>query len=247
MNVNTIDHDMVENFSTISNRVNLHCTILGNANNVPIIMLKQKKSKNNKPKLLLASGFHGNEPGGVLAVQRAIQVLPKSLFDSVSLTILPLINPHGFKNLNRLNKQNKDPNRGFCHTRIIKNKSSIEGQILLDNFSMLLDAAQDGFMSLHEDPDQKRFYIYSSSINNKIMGFRSLGSKCFGLVSNGTIYDDPISGGIIYQRCDGSFEDKLNHEGVKFTACVELPGHREIEERVICGSILIKLFMESSL
>jgi predicted deacylase len=242
--IHDISSELLKSFSALAPRANMTKVILSDSKGQEIY--SYKSNSNPKCKLLISSGFHGDEPGGVLALLRALQLLPITTLQSVSLTIIPIVNIDGLNRLQRRNEINEDPNRGFSHNSTTGDLPSKEGRVLLNNFDFILDSARDGFMTIHEDIDEKRFYMYNSQINDMTIKLRTIGMKCFPLVSNGDVYGDKISGGIVYGRCDGSFEDKLKHEGVKFTTCIELPGKCSLEQRITCGVALIKTFIDTS-
>ena len=73
--------------------------------------------------------------------------------------LLPLVNPTGFRVNRRYNLMGQNPNSGFCHD--YGNSPSIERDMLLRHFNMIINASRDAFVSLHEDIDEDRFYVYS--------------------------------------------------------------------------------------
>ena len=66
------------------------------------------------PRLLVAAGFHGEEPGGPWGVIRFLDRVSAKFLSQVNLSFLPLVNPTGFCRGRRENDWGEDPNRGFC-------------------------------------------------------------------------------------------------------------------------------------
>ena len=125
---------------------------LGRVDNCPILFLTPKKIPTKL--VLIAGGFHGEEPAGPLGILHYIESHP-----SCSLSFLPLVNPTGFRVNRRYNLMGQNPNSGFCHD--YGNSPSIERDMLLRHFNMIINASRDAFVSLHEDIDEDRFYVYS--------------------------------------------------------------------------------------
>jgi len=219
---------------------------LGVVEKDPILLLMLKRF-NNGPNLLIAAGFHGEEPAGSWAVLHFLETAPQKLISRANLSFLPVVNPTGFRSGKRENYWGEDPNRGFCHTNSGRPEPSREGLILIKHLPMLRSLAKDGFLSLHEDVEQSQFYIYTFENANAPGPFsetlRSEEAKFFSPYPDGILEGGLVRNGIIFRHCDGSFEDLLFHEGIHRTACTETPGLLDINKRVEVNVCIITAFV----
>ncbi len=195
------------------------------------------------PSLLFAGCFHGDEPAGFLGILHFLEFAPREFFDHANVSFLPLVNPTGFRNNRRTNAWGEDPNRGFWHTESNHVKASREGRILIEHLDLLTLLARDGFVSLHEDVELTQFYLYTFEDSDAPGSFSRLlrdeQAKYFEPVPDGEVEGSLIRDGIIYRECDGSFEDRLFHEGVPRAACTEMPGKCELGLRVRANANII--------
>ena len=215
---------------------------LGQIGNYPLILTTRPVA--GKPKILLAAGFHGEEPAGCYGVLKFLQ---ESLnLNSVSLSILPMVNPTGIRIGKRENKWGENVNRGFHLTK--KTPLSKEGKLLIKHTKMLELLAQDGFVSLHEDDRKDNFFLYTFERGNKPGVFSYTLRKALdsvfkqredGLEGEGGILDD----GIVFNECDGTYEDYLFHKGIPYTACTETPGTKKFSDRVEANRRVIEHFI----
>jgi hypothetical protein len=231
-------------------RVGLRRVVLGSVGTDPIVMFVPFLGAPPRPRLLIAAGLHGEEPGGPFSVLSALHHLPRHLFELAEVSLLPVVNPQGLRAGRRENDRGENPNRGFCHTELGAGPS-VEGRVLLEHWPTVVAAARDGFLAIHEDWEEHRFYLYSFEPTNRpgprTMLIRDEGQRFFPLVSDGIVEGALISDGVVFKKCDGSFEDRLHHDGVPFAVCAELPGIPPIDRRVECGVAIIHTFLEAAL
>lgn len=225
--------------------------VLGTIEENPIIILSKNKV-GDCLNILVAAGFHGDEPAGCFGILHFLKHVSRSTLSKINLSFLPLVNPTGFKINRHENYYGENPNRGFCQ----QNNSEIlsaEGKILLNNIQMLKLLAKDGFVSLHEDTDKEDFYLYTFENSNAPGLFseslRNDLAKFFKQHKNGSLYakDEVINNGIIFRYDDGSFEDFLAKEGVPYTACTEAPGLCDLEMRTKANASIIDAFINFSI
>ena len=230
----------------LADGVDLHVSDLGDLAGNPLILLEPQQH-NVGPSVLIAAGFHGDEPGGCWGLLRFLEDGLRDFVKSANISFLPLVNPTGFRKDRRTNDWNEDPNRGFCHSSSSQAQPSREGALLVDHLSRLKPLAADGFLSLHEDLEFDRFYIYTFGTNSDPGPFsealRSEESKVFEAYPDGPLEGSVVRNGIIHNFHDGSFEDRLFHEGVKNTACTETPGPSDISIRVEVNARLSYAFV----
>lgn len=195
------------------------------------------------PKLLVAAGFHGDEPAGCWGILQFLEENYLRFSRNFNISFLPLVNPSGFRHGSRINEWQENPNGNFCHTTSGKPEPSREGRILLDHLDQLKFLATDGFVSLHEDFEQNRFYLYTfEQTENPGKFSQALYAELrrfFEPVPDGIVEGVKVVDGIVFHNCDGSFEDFLFHEGIPRTACTETPGLLDIKKRIEANSSII--------
>jgi predicted deacylase len=220
---------------------------LGKIGSYPLLLLTPKQMVDG-PNLMIAAGFHGEEPAGCWGILQYLGTLADDNLPRANISFLPLVNPTGFREGRRVNDWGENPNRGFCHTDSGVPEPTREGQILLDNLSRFRILAKDGFVSLHEDSDQKRFYIYTFEKGPRAGDFsealRRAEAKLFEPCPDGEVEGSIVQNGIVYCECDGSFEDLLFHEGVPRTACTETPALLDINQRIAGNVNIIRAFVD---
>jgi predicted deacylase len=219
---------------------------LGKVKEYPILLLTPKKSTDG-PNLLIAAVFHGEEPAGGWGILRFLQEVPENIIASSNLSFLPIVNPTGFRNGRRINDWGENPNRGFIHSDPEQSIPSREGHILVEHLASIKLLAKDGFISLHEDIEMEKFYIYTFE-NAEVPGafsetLRNEEQKYFRAYPDGILEGGLVSNGIIFRYCDGSFEDLLFHEGIPRTACIETPGLLHIDSRIEANVGIITAFV----
>ena len=108
-----------------------------------------------QPKLLILSGFHGDERGVISSVQKAVKkyrdTLPPFLFISE-------VSPSAIRLGTRFNKNKADLNRSFFDNSIIDEVKSLMKDALPYKFDVCI--------SFHEDPEYPDFYLYDAYGDN---------------------------------------------------------------------------------
>jgi hypothetical protein len=215
---------------------------LGSVQGKPILLISPQKPSDGS-RVLIAGGFHGDESAGSWGILRFLE----SITDyptAFRLSFLPLVNPTGFESIRRTNHLGQDPNRGYYHTKSGIPEPSEEGLILLGQLSRIKTLARDIFLSLHEDWEFTKFYIYSfeDSIGPGPFSqvLQSAERRYFDPYPDGPLEGGAVKDGIIFRLCDGSFEDMLFHSGVPMTACTETPGKLGLDRRIEANSFIIQ-------
>jgi len=234
---------LIANLLDEADRLSFQPQVLGCVQDYPLVLLRPAPAAVDRPHLLVAAGFHGDEPAGPLAILEALGELPAALLQTTAVTFLPLVNPSGFRHHRRINDRGEDPNRGYCHPELCAHPSA-EGQVLLEHFPLLLDAARDGFLSLHEDWEETHVYLYTSEeappAGELARHLRDRGACHFALRPDGLVGNAPVREGILFQDCDGSLEDLLHHFGVPLAVCTETPGGAPLAQRIACDLDLVQ-------
>jgi murein peptide amidase A len=123
-------------------------------------LLKIVLGKGNPRRVLISSGIHGDEPGGVESLLSLLEnkhYLPY-IEQHWEITLLPCINPHGYEFGTRENHEGKDLNRLFK-----ENKPPTEvlfaQSILSSPFELTIE--------LHEDNESSGYYLYQKGVDAK--------------------------------------------------------------------------------
>lgn len=240
-------HELLADFKLCSVYSDFSEIVLGKIQEYPLLLLKPKIVSLNKPNILVAAGFHGNEPGGPLGVLYAFQKYGE-YFKEVNISFLPLINPTGYRLGSHYNSLGQNPNRNFCHKIESNSIASVEGTHLLKHKELIQKLSRDGFLSLHEDVDKHNFYFYTfgdektrQHLHDSL--FRSL-SKYFQPCLDQEIDRCPAKVAVIENNHDGSCEDWLFHSGSKFACATETPGRADVSLRAKANADLVKAFIQ---
>ncbi len=211
---------------------------------------KPEKIDPDKKKILIAGGFHGDEPAGSWGIVRFLETANDADLNGANLCFLPLVNPTGFASNRRENDWHEDPNQGFGTDG---KTPSHEGLLLLAHLDELLKAASDGFLSLHEDPEVQKGYVWTNEPAEKAptaftTGLRDVVSRHFEIFSGDMPHRGgsfEIKDGIGFNCVDNSFESLLIKNGVPRAAATESPADSAVpvKERIRCNKDLIRAFI----
>lgn len=217
---------------------------LGEWNGEPLLMLRGRRRIPDGPQLLIASGFHGEEPAGPWGVLDFLESAPDAMLAAANLTLLPLVNVSGFRAGTRFNAAGQNPNRGYLG--LPGEAPSHEGRILLGHAPLLREAAADGLLTCHEDVLLSHGYLYSQErwrLPGRLpLALRATVAAHFALHPDGFVDGCAVIDGIVFNHYDGSFESWLMTQGVARTACVETPGQQPIGRRIAAQRALIEVF-----
>lgn len=205
------------------------------------IMKLSWKSNPAFPRVLLSAGIHGDEPAGPHAVLSLLESWKASKSApplEFNLDLFPLINPSGFLNKTRENKEGVDLNREFA-----KGHPAQEVRLLMDN---LKHRTYQLSVEFHEDIDAKGFYLYEHFPANSDPIAPAIIS-CLEQ-SGHTILKDPViegmsaQNGIIHptvERRRSRFRRHgwpeaiyMHRHGTPRTITLETPTCKSLEERV---------------
>ena len=189
-------------------------------------LFKVVLGRSGKSTVCFSAGIHGEEPAGPWAILEFIKQYNPIKYKDIRIILFPVANPYGFDRGIRRNFLNKDLNGHFCHKKL-----SGENKILYD---AVKDERVYFFHALHEDEGFKKFYLYNFERKPEKI-YRDvivLGKKYFAIDTRRYIYDDPAKNGLIINRPDGSFEDRLFRDGVPYSMCTETPEGQPLNKRV---------------
>lgn len=240
-----------EAFKKAKSRRPYEISSLGKVGEFDLYFCKPEKIDPKKKNVLVCGGFHGEEPAGSWGIVHFLETATREELNAVNLFFLPLVNPTGFDQNRRHNDWDEDPNQGFGDD---DKKPSEEGRLLLRNLNELLKAAADGFLSLHEDSDMTKTYLWTyeageSKPGDFTGGLRQTIEKHFEVFSGeiphrgGTV---DIKDGVGFNITDNSFESMLFRRGISFLATPETPAHESVPigKRVRCNRDIISTFIK---
>ncbi|MFH1462888.1 MAG: M14 family metallocarboxypeptidase [Pseudomonadota bacterium] len=238
---------LLRGFRAQAQRRGLCVVELGRVGPFPVLLLEPDHPVAGAPCLLLAAGFHGDEPAGCWGLLELLRGAPEELFHKANLSFLPVVNPTGLAVGRRGNDQGENPNRGYCPPCDDQAEPSREGRILLEHLPHLLEAGRLGFLSLHEDGEREQFYLYTYEQGEAPGAFtealRQAEEAFFPCLPDGEVAGSPVRHGVIFRECDGSFEDLLFHDGVPVAAVTETPGRRDFATRVRANRAIAEAFV----
>lgn len=220
--------------------------ILGYTDDQPIYLLTRTSSNEKARQILIASGFHGEEPAGPWGLLHALETLDATLLEAVNLAALPLVNVSGFSQGRRLNHKGENPNRGFLPF-LDGAPASEEGDILMRHHALLARLGRDGALCCHEDAARRQAYIYANE-HCELPGaltrsLRDCNAGFFPLHADGVIDGCTVSDGIVFNHPDSSFEAWLFAHGSDRTYCTETPGQCAFEDRLLANAAMVKAFV----
>ncbi|MCV2370089.1 M14 family metallopeptidase [Roseateles oligotrophus] len=215
-----------------------------------IDFLTRPAARPDAPRLLLATGFHGEESAGPWGLLRLLQQLDPQALEQVHLSLLPLVNPSGFRVGRRFNDWGENPNRGYPSSRCLDGTPSREARLLIAHAALLVPAGADGVLCCHEDVGLSEAYLYSFERSEQAGAFsqRLLAANLahFAMHPDGLVDDCPIRGGIVFNHYDASFEAWMMEQGAARAACVETPGQQPLERRILAQAAMMRVFIEQA-
>jgi len=225
----------------------LKTEVLGEIDSFPIFLVQNDHEK-GRPNILIMGGVHGEEPAGSWGILNVMMKL-KLMKIHVNLSFIPIFNPWGFSKGIRFNKQLKSINSGYFRTKSGKPELTEEGKILNRNFIRICELAKNGFLSCHEDVEEKYFYIYEVIPDAKpdfiCNELQALGAHYFGKQPDGGVYTGTVIDGMVLNEKDGTIDDYLvNVGGIHRAITTETPGMADINKRVFVYEQLITKFIE---
>lgn len=143
------------------NKLDLPKDLIGTVYDFPIYKLYLQSSDNTQKHVLITSGLHGDEPGGIEASLQFLSRDNSNLLKSFNFTVIPCINPYGYVYNTRENRDGIDINRMFENDEI-KDVMIIKKTLDETQFSFTID--------FHEDYDATGFYIYEGKDDGKFIG-----------------------------------------------------------------------------
>ena len=114
------------------------------------------RNTHQAPRIYVSTGIHGDEPAGPLAVRKLLQ--ENQWLENASLSLIPCLNPTGFRLKRRGNDDGTDLNREYLNTKAPETLAHIDWLGRQLSFDLCL--------CLHEDWESDGFYVYELNPEN---------------------------------------------------------------------------------
>lgn len=176
--------------------------------------------------VVFSAGLHGDEIAGPWAIIDFLKEYDFQSYPNVKIIIFPVASPTAFNARKRYNYLDKELNGLFCRKKLTN-----ENRILLTE---LKNEKVFFFHALHGDIDEYSFYLYNFEKKEEKI-YRDLikiSENYFPLNKSQKIYNDPAINGLIINRQDGSFEDRMFREGTPYSMCTESPEKQPLNKTV---------------
>jgi hypothetical protein len=196
-----------------------------------------------KDTICIVSGIHGNEIAGPLCILKIVDVIIHDLPRQYRFIIYPMINPTGFDLRQRFDADMRDLNAIYGKTLSSKNYAEVQ--------TFYLDAMKfapfEAVITLHEDSDREKFYMYGLGKENldfyhAVCGFAK---TCIPPWMNGEIEGCVTDehGLILSNARDHAFDGMLYSKGLaKRAYTFETPGKLDCDFRV---NMMTQLVLQS--
>lgn len=232
---------------SMADRQGFTVEILGHTEGQPIYLLTRSAKQADARNILIASGFHGEEPAGPWGLLQALEAVDSDTLDRLNLAVLPLVNISGFSRGTRFNHHGENPNRGYLPS-VDGIQPTEEGTILLSHQARLADYGRDGALTCHEDQALSHCYVYANEQTEEpsptARALLACNAGFFPAHPDGHVDDCPIQDGIVFNQLDSSFESWMLANGSHHTYCTETPGQLPFDKRVAANAAMISLFMD---
>ncbi|HHC3520411.1 TPA: hypothetical protein ACN7HZ_005328 [Klebsiella pneumoniae] len=198
-------------FREQSSRWGLYEIVLGCPGEGNISLYQSVNQGADVPHILIAAGFHGEEPAGCWGMLDFLREGSPELFDNVAVSFLPLVNLSGLSAGCRLNSTGQNPNRGFTNGAEVE--PSVEGKVLLNYEALLKNAARHGVLCCHEDILRQQAYLYTFEHTARpghfSVALRDELERFFPVMEKERVDGCECEDGIIFNHFDSSFESWL--------------------------------------
>ena len=195
------------------------------------------------PTICIISGIHGNEIAGPLSILKIVDAIINDLPAQFRFVVYPMINPSGFDLRQRFDADHRDLNAIYGAT--LRSKNYFEVQTFYQD--SLKFAPFEAVITLHEDSDREKFYMYGLGKENLDFyhAVCSFAKTCIPPWMNGEIEgcitDD--HGLILSNARDHAFDGALYNKGMtKLAYTFETPGKLDVQFRV---NMMVQLVLQS--
>ena len=134
---------------------------MGKVADYPVHLLRLESSANAPKNILITGGVHGDEPAGVQAVLQFLERDNTELLKRFAFVVIPCVNPSGYVQGTRENREGIDINRAFEEEKVSE-VAIVKRAIGKTQFSLAID--------FHEDYDATGFYLYEGKRDEQYIG-----------------------------------------------------------------------------
>jgi hypothetical protein len=212
-------------------------------------------SSNFKKTVCFSAGIHGTEIAGPFAVLKFLKTVELEKYKDIKIILFPAANPSGFDKKMRRNYQGRDVSVHFCkedmygETKMlydaVKNEDIFffhalhedpdETRFYLYNFirdNLMINSAGNTHTpssTVLEKIKSQMYPEHDNKIFHDILGF---GKKYFEIYPDAIVDNYKCVNGIVTNRWDCSFEDRMFRNGVPYSICTETPERMELDKRI---------------
>lgn len=209
---------------------------IGKVNDMPIYKIVINPTA--KKTVVFSAGIHGEEIAGPWAIPAFLEQFNPEDYPDLKVVIFPVASPTAFDLQRRFNFHDWDPNWLFCEKRLKEEPKILFGAVKKEDVFF--------FHALHEDVEVDSFYLYNFE-NKEEPIYRDIlkmAGKHFNIMMSDIIFGDPAVNGLVINRWDNTFEDRMFKEGVPYSMCSETPGLLPLDKRVTCNVEIMNQVME---
>lgn len=209
----------------------------GKRGEYPLYKIVLNNTRAAQRTICFSAGIHGDETSAPIAVLEFLRAWKKERYPNVKIILFPVANPWGYDRGKNRNGAHRNLNRHFC------------GAPLRDENKLLYHAVKrehlDLFCALHEDDGKKDFYFY---VYDRAKRWDPLydtilktAERFIPLCNHPTIYNLTATHGVVFNKRDGAFEDRLNRDGVPHSLCLEVSDTLPFESMIAVNLALMRV------
>lgn len=246
---NDLEH-FLDMFSEESNRLSMNKIVLGEAGRFPVTLYTSSVANADLPSVLICSGFHGDESAGPWGLLKWLMAQTPEIFSQMNLSILPLVNPTGFRKGKRVNRQGQDPFVGYLWEQgRAKAGEDIaeEGEFLLRHSQLLQAACRDGVLCCAESMGKDKAFMCSFEPRQApgpvTQELQQVLSRYFDANLEADNQSCDLEQGNLFNCFDTSYTAMIVRSGARFGATVFTPESGEFDIRVQAHNELVQEFV----
>lgn len=200
---------------------------IGKRKEYPMYMVTINGNCSHKVKTIcFSAGMHGDENAGPWTVIEFLKKVSPNKTKNLKIIIIPVASPSAFDKYTRFNYLGRELNRAFDGKRLVNEKKHL--------YNAVKDEDIFFFHALHEDKEQDGFYIYNFERKKEKIyrDILEMAPKYFPVNTGKIIDSNPALEGLITNKHDGSFEDRIFCDGARYSMCTETPRKKSFTKRV---------------
>lgn len=195
-----------------------------------------------KRTVCFSAGIHGDETSGPLGILEFLRGFKKGQHTKTKIILLPVCNPWGYDH-GRHTNGHWNLNRHFCDRQLSGEASLLYNAVRNEKLSL--------FCALHEDDEKNDFYFYAynkhRAWNPLYDTIRKTAERFIALCNHPTIYRLKATHGVVFNKRDSAFEDRMYRDGAPYSLCLEISDTLPIESRVTLNVALMRTILRTKL